>query len=133
MSEREISGKVRHFQFGTYTFKIIRQQTGVQFMEDVFFNLANKKKIGTENGKDVFGPPIMSQIDHIDYLCQFLFSCAKHAALSLKEEIDFNEVDVSDWMDIIGYESAMSLVTELIESYAESEKNHKAPAMGQHA
>lgn len=133
MSEREISGRKRFFQFGTYTFKIIRQQTGVQFIEDVFSNLANKKRIGHENGEDIYGPPIMSQIDHIDYLTQFLFSCAKHAALSLKESIDFNDVDVSDWMDQIGYESAMALVTELIESYAESEKNHKAPAMGQHA
>lgn len=130
MSEREISGRKRYFQFGTYTFKIIRQQTGMQYIEGVFAALANKKKIGTENGKDIT-EPVMSQLEHIEFLSQFLFSCAKHAALSLNEKIDFNEVNVSDWMDEIGYESAMSLVLELIESYAEEEKNHKAPVMGQ--
>lgn len=128
MSEREISGRKRYFQFGTYTFKIIRQQTGVDTVEEVFNRLANKKK--NESGEEV---KILSQIDHIDYLSQFLFSCAKHAALALKEEIDFTELDVSDWMDEIGYDSAMRLVTELIEAYADVEKNHKAPVMGQPA
>lgn len=131
MISREISGKTRHFQFGTYTFKIIRQDTGLQYIEDVFTHLSNKKK-RIEDGKEVESP-VMSQLEHIDFLSAFLLSCAKHGAMTVKEAIDFNEVDVSNWMDEIGYESAMALVVELVESYADVEKNHKAPVMGQPA
>lgn len=127
MIQREISGVVRSFYFGTYTFKIIRQNTGIQFIEDVFNHLANKKKVD-----DKF-EPVMSQLEHIDFLAQFIFACAKHAAMSLKKEVDFNEIDVADWMDVLGYESAMALVLELINSYADAEKNHQAPVMGQPA
>ena len=127
MIQRDISGTVRYFYFGTYTFKIIRQNTGLQFIEDVFSHLSNKKKVDNEV------VPVMSQLEHIDFLAQFIFACAKHAAMSLKKEVDFTEIDVSDWMDILGYESSMGLVLELINSYAEAEKNHQAPVMGQPA
>lgn len=134
MKELTISDKVRYFEFGTYTFKIIRQQTGVQTIENVFAYLSNKKNTGEvdSEGKSIT-EPIMSQLEHVDFICQFLFACAKHGALAMRQEVDFNDVNVSDWMDQIGYTAAMELVLQLIECYADNEKNHKAPVMGQPA
>ena len=136
MIQREISGIVRHFYFGTTTFKIIRQNTGLQYIEEVFTHLSNKKKVGEEiiGGKTIDkNEPVMSQLEHIDFLAEFIFACAKAAAITLKNEVDFNEADAAYWMDVLGYEDAMTLVLELINSYADVGKNHQAPVMGQPA
>lgn len=122
MIERDISGHNRGFIFGTHTFRILRDLTGINSIEEVFERLVNKK---TVEGTEV---EVSNQIDHIGFICTFLFACAKHYNQSNKIPIDFEEVNVSDWVDELGLADSMKLVFELIKTY--SLKNLKAPVTG---
>lgn len=106
--EFEVFGKQRGFKLGTYTFKLINQLTGTKTVEEVI----NKLKENDEG-----------------FTCSFYFCCAKHYALSNKQEIDFQEVDVADWLDELGIERVMEITTELFKVYVS--KNQTAPTMGQ--
>lgn len=127
MIKRTIAGEERGFLFGTYTLKIIREVTGIEIIEDVFYGIANFTWLDRENG--VKSDPIRSQIDHMQFLNSVLYACAKHACISEgKEHKHINEALVSDWMDELGLKEAMNLLTELIKSY--TAKNVKAPVTG---
>lgn len=108
MTEFEIEGHKRGFKLGTYTFKLINKETGTKNIQDVLARL--------------------QQTDDQDFRCSFYFCCAKHYALSNKQEIDFEEVDVADWMDEIGADRMLEMTNELFKTYV---KNLTAPATGQ--
>lgn len=112
----KIGEEDRGFSFGTHTFRIIREVSKVDSIEEVFEKLTNEKKE-------------LSLTNHIDFICTFLFCCARHYNESQGKEIDFKIVNVSDWMDELGLGESMKLVLELIKVY--TEKNLKASAMGQ--
>jgi len=106
--EFEVFGKTRGFKLGTYTFKLINQASGTKTIEEVFERM---KAGGT------------------DFASTFYFCCAKHYAMSNKAPIDFEEVDVADWLDELGLEKVGEITTELFQVY--TSKNVKAPATGQ--
>jgi hypothetical protein len=106
--EFEVLGKRRGFRLGTYTFKLINQMTGTKTVEEVF----EKFK---ENNQE--------------FALAFYFCCAKHYCLSKKQEVDFDEVEVADWLDEIGFDQLRSMTTELFKTYVS--KNQPAPATGQ--
>jgi len=110
-----IDGIERGFFFGTHTFRIIREVSGVDSIEDVFKKLVNEKKE-------------YSLVEQITFISTFLYSCARHYNESNSIAVDFNEANVSDWMDELGLTESMKLVTELVKVY--KTKNLKAPAMG---
>ena len=112
MIEIEVNGEKKGFVFGTNTFRIIRGVTGIQSMEDVMTGLGNidKKR---------------SQLEHVEFINDFLWSCAQDYARKMKLSMEFTTADVSDWMDEIGLQETMNIVAELIKSY--HEKNLKAP------
>jgi len=122
MIEREIDGHKRGFIFGTHTFRILRDLTGINSIEEVFERLVNKKVV---DGEEI---EVSNQIDHIGFLCTFLYACAKHYNQSNKIPLDFEEVNVSDWVDDMGLADSMKLVLELIQTY--SLKNLRAPVTG---
>jgi len=105
----------RGFLFGTHTFRIIREVSGVDSIEEVFSRLINEKK---EH----------SLTDQIEFIATFFFCCARHYNESNNKPIDFNVAAISDWMDEYGLTESMKVVTELIKVY--TEKNLKASAMG---
>lgn len=107
MVEFEVFGKQRGFKLGTYTFKLINQITGTKTIQDVFDRLQEKD--------EGFG-------------ASFYFCCAKHYALSNKKEIDFEEVDVADWLDELGFDKVREITTELLKMYIS--KNQIAPTTG---
>ena len=115
MKEVQISGKTRGFEFGTYTFKLIAEETGINTVEGVFNAL-----VPTE--EDV------KQIN-MSFMSSFCFCCAKHYALIKKEKIDFTEIDVAGWLDELGFLESSNIIQDLIKIY--SEKNLKAPETGQ--
>lgn len=106
----EVFGKKRGFKFGTYTFKLINEATGTKTVQDVF-NRLNEKDEG--------------------FTISFYFCCAKHWTLSRKEEVDFSEVDVADWLDELGVGKVGEITTELFKAYLA--KNQIAPTTGQEA
>lgn len=106
--EFEVFEKVRGFKFGTYTFKLINEATGTKTIADVF----EKFKENDEG-----------------FTIAFYFCCAKHWAMSRKEEVDFNEVDVADWLDELGKDKLREITTELFKVYLA--KNQTAPTTGQ--
>lgn len=108
--EFEVFGKIRGFKFGTYTFKLINQATGTKTVQDVFTKL-NEHDEG--------------------FTCTFYFCCAKHWAMSKKQEVDFDEVEVADWLDELGMDKVRETTTELFKAYIS--KNQIAPAMGPEA
>jgi hypothetical protein len=110
MIEFEVSGVKRGFKLGTYTFKLINELAGTKTVEDVF----NKLKTQDEG-----------------FTCVFYFCCAKHYAMSKKIEVDFQEVDVADWMDDLGLEKILEISTQLFKTYIT--KNQPAPTTGQSA
>ena len=106
--EFEVFGQQRGFKLGTYTFKLINQHAGTKTIQDVF----EKFKEGNE-----------------DFTSTFYFCCAKHWAMSNKKEIDFQEVDVADWLDELGQVRVKEMTEELFKVYIT--KNLKAPETGQ--
>lgn len=114
MIEVEVHGKTRGFIFGTYTLKIIRQETGVLTVEELW----DKLFPNPEEGKG-------TSIEYLDFLTKFYYSCAKHYAISKKIEVDFTDAEVSDWLDDIGKDKALEVFAKLVNTYVE--KNLKAP------
>lgn len=128
---KEISGKKRAFEFGTRTFVFIHELTGVKVIDEVFERLANKrKKLEIKPGdNDPFeSEPIVSEIEHIEFIVKFMFACAKTGSEFNDEPIDYSLAKVYSWFDELGYENSMNLLNQLIEVYAE--KNLKAPLGG---
>jgi hypothetical protein len=104
--EFEVFGKQRGFKLGTYTFKLINQATGTKTVEEVFAKLKEHDE---------------------GFTCTFYYCCAKHHALSNKSEVDFEEVDVADWLDELGTDKVREITTELFKVYIS--KNQTAPQM----
>lgn len=138
MRSIEINGKTRHFEFGTYTFKIIRELIGIKHVEEVFDGIRNSRFVKDEDGKiryheilDDDGDevpmtePVYSQVEHIEYIVTWLFACAKHGSKIAKEEIDFDDADVSGWLDDIGFQATQELMGDLIRSYKEKNEAQK--------
>lgn len=107
MIEFEIEGKTRGFKFGTYTFNLINKLAGTKSTEEVF----EKLKEGT-----------------VEFTAAFYLACAQHYCMSKKIEIDFQEVDVIDWLDELGFERTQNITTDLLKIY--TTKNLKAPETG---
>lgn len=108
MIEFQANGQTRGFKFGTYTFKLINELAGTKTIEDVF-----------EGMKD----------GNVDFVAKFYYACAKHYAMAKKTPVDFEEVDVCDWIDEMGAEEAGRITQELMKTY--TSKNVKAPEAGQ--
>ena len=102
--EFEVFGKKRGFKLGTYTFKLINEVTGTKTIQDVFDRFK-------ENDEG--------------YTCSFYYCCAKHYSLSNKQQVDFTEVDVADWLDELGPDKVREITTELFKVYLS--KNQIAP------
>lgn len=113
MIEFEIEGKKRGFRFGTYTFRIINELLGRDVpIEEVFKRLEDS---------DV---PL---VEKFDYTVKFCLACAKHYAMTKKQEIDFTEFDVSEWIDELGMTTVQKHMAELVKVYSGSlTKNHQA-------
>jgi hypothetical protein len=121
MVEVEIGGKTRGFKFGTYTFKLIEQETGIKTIQGVF-----EKLLRSDNGEIKAQPEL-----NLGFLSTFFYCCAKHYAIQKKQVVDFNEADVSVWFDELGFEKSSEIVTRLIKTYTDSTtKNGKAPETG---
>lgn len=130
MIEREIDGTTRRFVFGTLTFKILKDITGVKKINEVFERLVNKRVKSDATVSDVFEEDaIADEVDHIDFIVSFLFACAKTASDLKGDVVDFNITKVYGWFDSLGMTSAMNLIKELTEIY--TEKNRPAPETGQ--
>lgn len=131
MIVKEIFGKPRSFEFGTRTFVFLHELTGVKVIDEVFECLANKRKNTeptTDPEKALSMDPIMSEIEHLDFISKFVFACAKTGAELSDEPIDFNEGKVSAWIDEIGLAASLEIMNTLIQTY--TEKNLKAPIKG---
>jgi len=107
--EFEVDGVRRGFKFGTYALRVISKETGIADIKEIF------KRI--EQGD-------------LDVLGKFYYGSAVHYAKSktpkLKDEdIDFDEVAVSDWMDMIGQDKIAEMTLQLLESY--QPKNSQPP------
>lgn len=120
MVEIQVNGVTRGFRFGTQTLRVIREVTGIETIEEIFEGLMNNSK-----NQGVDKVRVRSQIDHIFFINDFLFSCAKDYARVNKQDSNFTKEDVSDWLDTIGLAEAMNVVGKLIKGY--TEKNAKAP------
>lgn len=132
MRSIEINGRIRHFEFGTYTFKIIRELIGIKHVEEVFEGISNKTAVRDDDGnvvlddnKDPVMKDVRSQVEHIEFITMFLYACAMHGTKLNKEEVDFNDVEVSAWMDEIGVTKAYDLIGGLMESYNDKSTKEK--------
>lgn len=104
MIEREINGVTRKFKFGTYTLKIIGQDTGEKVLNKVFDRLIS---------------------GDYPFILSFCWACAKHASIELGESPVPSEMEVSNWMDDLGVDQTDKLLAELIDAY--KAKNLTAP------
>lgn len=102
--EIEVFGETKGFKFGTYTFKVIRELTGIDTIEEVFTSLTASNSL--------------------EFLSSFVHACAIHYAREKKIE-EPSELDVSNWMDEIGLTKSRDIVTALIKAF--TTKNLNAP------
>lgn len=94
--EFEIDGKKRGFRFGTYAIKTITKTTGIKDIHEIF------KRIEKED---------------IEILLAFFYACAVHYSHHKQEKEDYNEANVSDWIDELGLEKIKEFTLQLLESY----------------
>ncbi len=107
--EVQVGDKTIGFKFGTYTFKVIRELTGVDTIEDVF------KKLTISN--------------NAEFLVSFVQACAIHYAREKRVgKVDFSDMDAAEWIDEMGLVASRLMITELIKAY--TVKNLPAPETG---
>ncbi len=106
--EVKIGDKTIGFKFGTYTFKVIRELTGVDTIEEVFKTLTKS--------------------NNAEFIVSFVQACAIHYAKEKKQDHNFSDLDAAGWIDEMGLVSSRLMITELIKSY--TVKNLPAPATG---
>lgn len=106
MIEKEIKGKLRGFELGTWTFKLIAEATGERDVRKVIRNLST---------------------GDLPFIVSVGFCCAKHYTEKIKKEkIDFLEEDIYEWVDEIGFNVfSDQIIAPLLKVYAE--KNLMAP------
>lgn len=125
MIEREILGKKRGFIFGMRSIRTIGKLTGCEFVEDILIGVGNLRINGKDNVR------IRSQMDHLDFICKFLYGCARHYAESQRQEVDFSADDVFDWMDEMGPTGYAEVTRGLVLTYMDQQKKAMAPMTGQ--
>jgi hypothetical protein len=94
VQSKEVNGKVRHFHFGTRMFELCEEQ-GVNVAE-----LSDQIK-----GK-VFGTVITVAHASAQAYCEMK-----------GEEVDFNRVQVTGWLDEIGLQDFLDIMNEGLQSY----------------
>jgi hypothetical protein len=102
--EFEIDGITRGFKFGTYTFKIINKLADTKTVDEVFKKLSEGEE---------------------DFASTFYFACARHWAMFNKNEVDFEEVHVAEWVEELGADRMKTITKELIDVFIA--KNLQAP------
>jgi hypothetical protein len=107
--EIDINGQKRGFKFGTYTFKVIREISGVDTIEGVFTTLTKS--------------------NNAEFIVSFVQACAIHYAKEKGLDTKITDMQVSDWIDEMGLVNCRLMITELIRAY--TAKNLPAPATGQ--
>jgi hypothetical protein len=109
MIEKEIKGKIRGFELGTWTFKLIADHTGERNVRKVIQNLST---------------------GDLPFIVSVGFCCAVHYTDKIKKEpVDFKEEDVYEWVDEIGFNYfSDEIIAPLLKVYAE--KNLMAPQAG---
>lgn len=106
--ELKIGDKVRGFKFGTYSMSITCQKENCTLGELIL---------------KISGEVQPLTVIHV------IYGGAVAYCKSKKLPIDFDESDISDWLDELGFEVGMKLLREGLEVY--EPKNSVAPATGQ--
>ncbi len=105
--EVEIGGKTRGFKFGTY-------QMGIACHEESL--LLNRTVDMVELGRRM-------DSGNLSTILNFLYGAAYAYCVSKKEKVDFGPIDVSEWIDEIGFDKAMQLLSDGMRT----PKNPEAP------
>jgi hypothetical protein len=106
--ELKIGDKVRGFKFGTYSMSITCQKENCTLGELIL---------------KISGEVQPLTVIHV------IYGGAVSYCKSKKLPIDFDESDISDWLDELGFEVGMKLLREGLEVY--EPKNSPAPVTGQ--
>jgi hypothetical protein len=97
----------RGFKFGTYALAVASEKNGVSLS-------ALLKKIGIGE--------VGAEVDVMALLHVF-YGAAAHYAKHQKQEIDFSESDVSDWIDELGLEEINRFMKEGFNQYSPKNSN----------
>lgn len=90
VSEIEVNGVKRGFRFGTYTFAVATKEENCSITQLY-------ERLGEGN---------------LTAILNFLYAAAVSYQKHKKLPVDFDAVDVSDWLDVIGLEKSTNLITE---------------------
>lgn len=99
--------QVRGFKFGTYAFAVACEKDNCAM--DVLL-----KRIGV--GQTAPKVNVMS-------LLRVFYGAAVHYAEHKKTQIDFNQSDVSDWLDEIGLEKVNEILSDGLQQYTPKNSN----------
>lgn len=106
--EFKIGDRDRGFKFGTYALKVSTELEKCS-LSDLMLKFSSEDELRNVS---------------ISTLLNIFYGAAVHYAKSKKQEIDFNDADVSDWIDELGYDEATKMLTEGFQQY--SPKNSKS-------
>jgi hypothetical protein len=98
----------RGFKFGTYAFAVACEKD-----KSTLSQLLKKIGVGESPGASV---DVMS-------LLNLFYGAAVHYAKHKKTEIDFNDSDVSDWIDELGIDQVNRFLVEGFQQYAPKNSN----------
>jgi hypothetical protein len=113
----------RGFKFGTYAFKVACEKAGLPLSE-LMKKIGVAYRVGTEPDGIT---PIMAK-DPIDLgsLLSLFYGAAVHYTESKKQKADFSEVEVSDWVDELGFDAVNKMLSDGLNQY--SPKNSQSLA-----
>ena len=96
MIERDIPGKKRGFWFNFYAFSIVEEKLGRPIDEIL-------KDLNPEDGKP--------RKPTTKIICTFFYAGAVNYCEKKDQPIDFKINDMGDWIEDLGFEDAMSIIS----------------------
>lgn len=108
---------------GNYEFNIDDKKVGFRF-GTYSLSISMKKNQCSSLGE--FFEKVLSQ--DLQALLDLFYGAAVHYASHKKIVVDFNDSDVSDWIDEIGFDKSTEMMMDMIKQY--NPKNSQPPATG---
>lgn len=109
--EFKISGVERGFRFGTWAMKVIADESGVKDIKKTFRLIQGIDDEGNRTDPD------------LNTMLIFYYACAVNYAKHMKQRIDFEVYDVSEWVSELGFERINEMTLQLFDMYTSKNLN----------
>lgn len=113
--EFKIGDVQRGFRFGTWAMKVIADESGVKDIKQTFKDIQGIADDGSRKAPD------------LNTMLIFYYACAVNYTLHVKQKVDFDMYEVSEWVSELGFERINDMTLELFDMYMPKKINPPKP------